>query len=245
MPAWNPDHYEQFVEQRRRPGRDLIARIEHPGPFRIVDLGCGTGRLTEELAARWPEASVTGIDRSSEMLPEHSERVMFELGDIETWEPDAPVDVLFANASLHWLPEHAQLFPRLLGYLTAGGVLAVQMPLSWDQPSHRIMRMVAEGYGIDSLPPPTLEPIAYYDILAAATSTDVWVTTYLHVLEGDNPVYEWVSATGMQRFVKRIDPLRHATFHRSCAERLAAAYPRRSDGTTVYPFIRLFITSRL
>ena len=111
MTRWDPAHYEQFVDQRHQPGRDLMNRIDHPGPDRIVDLGCGTGRLTEELAARWPGSTVTGIDRSPEMLPEPSSRVSYELGDITSWEPSEPVDVIYANASLQWLPDRGNTLP--------------------------------------------------------------------------------------------------------------------------------------
>lgn len=239
---WDPAHYERFQDQRLQPGRDLIARIEHPAPAAIADLGCGTGRLTEELAARWPAASVVGVDRSPEMLPGPSDRVTYELGDIEAWEPPAPLDLIYANASLQWLADHPALFPRLVRMLAPGGVLAVQMPMSWDQPSHRILRSVGADYGVEALPPPTLEPVAYYDVLAPHVDTEqVWVTTYYHELHGDNPVYQWVSATGMQRFLKRIDPGRHDEYRRRCAEEIRAAYPPGDRGTTVFPFTRLFV----
>ena len=243
MVTWDPAHYEQFADQRLRPGLDLVARIDHPDPRSIVDLGCGTGRLTEELAARWPAAAVLGIDRSTEMLPATSARVSYQEADIQTWRPDSPPDLLFANASLQWIDGHERLLPKLMGHLRPGGVLAVQMPLSWDQPSHRILRHVAERYGVSSLPPPTLDPAAYYEVLGSST-TDVWVTTYQHVLEGENPVYAWVSATGMQRFLKRIDSTAHEEYRASCAAELALAYPGRADGTTLFPFTRLFIRSQ-
>ena len=177
------------------------------------------------------------------MLPGTSSRVSYVLGDIESWGPDTAVDIIYANASLHWIPDHMALFPRLMGLLTDGGVLAVQMPLSWDQPSHRIMRETAGEFGVESLPPPTLEEIAYYDVLGHEHA-EVWSTTYLHVLEGDNPVFAWVSATGMQRFLKRIDQAHHEEYRQRCSARIARAYPRRPDGTTIFPFNRLFIYSK-
>lgn len=244
MSTWDPAHYEQFVGPRLQPGRDLINRIEHSRPGRIVDLGCGTGRLTEELAARWPEAVTTGVDRSPEMLPNSSPTVEYRLGDIEAWDPDAPVDIIFANASLHWLPHHERLFPRLATLLADGGMLAVQMPLSWDQPSHRALRSVAAEYGVESLAPPTLEPSDYYDALEATTHTEVWTTTYYHVLSGMNPVYSWVSATGMKRFLNRLEPRVHEEYRRRCAELIGAAYPANARGRTIFPFTRMFVLSR-
>lgn len=244
MPKWDPTHYEQFVEERLQPGRDLIARIEHPGPASIVDLGCGTGRLTGELARRWPAATTVGVDRSPEMLPQPSAGIAYELADIETWTPQASPDIIYANASLQWLGDHDALFPRLAAMLAPGGVVAVQMPLSWDQPSHRILRSVGEAFGVETLPPPTLEPVQYYDVLDSLIECEVWVTTYFHQLSGDNPVYRWVSATGMQRFLKRIDPDNHEAYRRRCAAEMLEAYPPSDRGTTVFPFTRLFILGR-
>ena len=243
--TWDPDHYEEFFAQRHQPGRDLMTRIDLVDPADIVDLGCGTGRLTAELARRWPDASVTGIDRSPEMIAAAARTVVdYEVGDIETWEPPGPVDLVFANASLQWIHDHPRLFPRLVAMLRPGGELAVQMPLSWDQPSHRILRSVGVEFGVEIASPPTLAPGDYHDILVGHAATEVWVTTYHHVLSGVNPVFRWVSATGMQRFLKRIDADRHDDYRDECARQIATAYPPNDRGETVFPFTRLFILAQ-
>ncbi len=246
MTTWDPDHYEEFLAERHQPGLDLMARLDLASPERIVDLGCGTGRLTAELANRWPAASVIGIDRSVEMIAvaAHTE-VGYEVGDIETWEPPEPVDLVFANASLQWIDDHPGLFPRLISMLRPGGELAVQMPLSWDQPSHRILRSVGVEFGVEIDSPPTLDPGAYHDALVGRATTEVWVTTYHHVLTGDNPVFRWVSATGMQRFLKRIDAERHDAYRDECTRQMAVAYPPNERGETVFPFTRLFVLARV
>ncbi|MBT8201689.1 MAG: methyltransferase domain-containing protein [Acidimicrobiia bacterium] len=241
MTAWDPAHYEQFERERAQPGHDLMARIDLTAPHRIVDLGCGTGRLTGLLADRYPTADVLGIDRSSEMLSEAAGRVRYRQADIVEWEPDGPLDLIYANASLQWIPDHPRLFPRLHQMLAAGGVLAVQMPLSWDQPSHRIMRRVGEEFGVDPQAPPTLEPTAYYQLLGEA---EIWVTTYYHRLSGPNPVFRWVSATGMKRFLGQIPYDGHDEFRARCARLIEEAYPAGPDGATVFPFRRLFIIDR-
>jgi trans-aconitate 2-methyltransferase len=243
--TWDPDHYEEFFAQRHQPGRDLIARIDLVDPATIVDLGCGTGRLTAELALRWPDASVTGIDRSAEMIAATARTMIgYQVGDIETWEPPEPVDLVFANASLHWIDDHASLFPRLVSMLRPGGELAVQMPLSWDQPSHRILRSVGVEFGVEIASPPTLDPGDYHEVLLGRAATEVWVTTYHHVLTGDNPVFRWVSATGMQRFLNRIETERHGAYRDECARQMAAAYPPNNRDETVFPFTRLFLLAR-
>jgi trans-aconitate 2-methyltransferase len=245
MTTWDPGHYEEFLAERHQPGRDLIARIELTDPTNVVDLGCGTGRLTAELAARWPAASVIGIDRSAEMIAAAARtEVRSEVGDIESWKQPEPVDLVFANASLQWIDDHPRLFPRLASMLSTGGVLAVQMPLSWDQPSHRILRSVGAEFGVEIPSPPTLDPNEYHDVLVGHATTEVWVTTYHHVLTGHNPVFRWVSATGMKRFLDRIEPARHDAYRAECARQMAAAYPPNERGETVFPFTRLFILAR-
>lgn len=245
MTSWDPVHYEQFALERLQPGLDLIGRIDASQPARVVDLGCGTGQLTASLGERWPEVEVVGLDQSAEMLERAAPGPRYETGDIDNWRPDRPVDVIFANASLMWIPDHQRLFPRLATQLAAGGVLAVQMPLSWDQPSHRIMREVAAGYGVETLPAPTLEPSDYYQVLKGSVArTEIWETTYLHRLEGDNPVFAWVSATGMKRFLNRIDPGNHADYRDECARQIRVAYPPDKGGLTTFPFRRLFVLAQ-
>jgi trans-aconitate 2-methyltransferase len=170
--------------------------------------------------------------------------VTVELGDIETWAPSEPVDVLFANASLHWIADHRRLFPHLVSRLSAGGTLAVQMPLSWDQPSHEILREVGAEYGVTITAPPTLQPNDYHDVLAGRAETEVWVTTYYHLIHGENPVFQWVSSTGIKRFIDRIDSDQHDEYLAECARRMASAYPPGQGGQTVFPFTRLFVLAR-
>lgn len=246
MTSWDPEHYEAFYRERLQPGLDLIHRLPGIDAHSIVDLGCGTGRLTHELASRFPAANTVGIDRSAEMLATAAPGLAsFEIGDIETWKPAKPVDILYANASLQWIPDHHDLFPRLIGEIASSGLLAVQMPLSWDLPSHRAVRSVAADYNIEITEPPTLAPAEYLEVLSPlASEADVWTTTYLHVLPGHNPVFHWVSSTGIKRFLARIDESRHSEFLAQCADEIGRCYPARPDGLTVYPFMRLFILAR-
>ena len=148
---WDPDQYRRFASHRLRPALDLAARLEGLEPRTIYDLGCGTGEITRILAQRWPAARVRGIDSSEAMLDkaraaatDDREGLTFELGDLASWTPAEPADLLFSNAAYHWIPNHRAVFPHLLDALAPGGAIAVQMPMSWDLPSHRAMREVLE-----------------------------------------------------------------------------------------------------
>jgi len=247
--VWDPGLYEKYAGPRLQPGLDLIARIQLREVRRIYDLGCGPGRLTACLAERWPEAHITGIDSSPDMLAKardtHPDLSWVE-GDIAGWSPDAPPDLIFTNAALHWLGDHARLFPRLLGALAKGGALAVQMPRNFDAPSHTLIAdVIREGSWSVDLPMPG-EPVAppesYYEMLARhAADLEIWESVYLQVLEGEDPVLEFVRATALRPALEALAGDERETFLADYGARLRAAYPRRENGVTLFPFRRLFI----
>lgn len=252
---WDPALYGGFAAPRLRPAFDLLARVPLEAPARIADLGCGGGQATRLLAARWPDAEMTGIDSSAEMLAEgrardQAGRIAWVQGDAAAWRPDRPVDLLFSNAALHWLDDHAALFPRLLGQVAPGGVLAVQMPANHAAPTHAgIAETVHAGPWAARLAPllrpaPVAAPEAYYDLLSPmAAQLDIWHSEYLHVLDGDDAVVRWVSATALAPVLQALADGERAEFLADYRARMARAYPRRSDGRTLLPFRRLFIVA--
>jgi trans-aconitate 2-methyltransferase len=253
---WDPGQYLKFADQRLRPALELLDRAAPTAPRTIYDLGCGSGNITRLIAERWPAAAVTGVDNSEEMLAQaaaESGRVRWLNADISAWQPEAPADLIFSNATLHWLDAHSELFPRLLACLAPGGVLAVQMPLSWDAPSHRLMRetLAAGGFGTPELRQAMarnwVEPAeVYYDLLAgAASSLDIWTTEYLQILTGPDPVLEWVKGTGLRPILNGLADDERAHFLARYSAELRQAYPARPDGKTLYPFRRLFIVAGL
>lgn len=256
---WDPGQYEKFSDHRRRPALELLARVPVSSPALVCDLGCGTGDMARTMRERWPGAEVTGIDSSAEML----ERAAAGGGDIrwvrasvEEWQPDATPDLIYSNAALHWVAGHGRHFPRLLSYLRPGGCLAVQMPMSWGEPSHRLMRDTLAGGGAGGRPLGTQalrdlvarkwveDPGYYYDLLSAGSvRLDIWKTEYLQVLDGDDPVFEWVRGTGLRPVLNGLEGDGLTQFVREYKRRLREAYPRRSDGKTLYPFPRLFMVA--
>lgn len=252
--SWSPAQYLKFSDQRFRPAIDLLNRISIEQPRTVCDLGCGTGHLTLELKKRWLEAEVFGVDSSPDMLAKAREvapGVTFIRADAGSWRPDEPVDVIFCNAVLHWLPDHGALFPRLMSLLTPGGVLAVQMPGNHESPSHRLMlqaaaadpwkEMLAKVRGIN----PVHEPAFYHRALArSASDIDAWETEYLHVLSGADPVVEWTKGTALLPYLNALDAQQRDAFLADYRGLVAKAYAPEPDGRTLFPFRRVFVVAR-
>lgn len=253
--AWNPEQYLRFAAPRLRPALDLLARVsfEAPRPRTVVDLGCGTGSVTRLLAERWPAAEVTGIDSSAEMLARaaaETPRVRWVEGPLDRWTSPDGTDLVFTNAALHWIPDHPALVRHLARQVAAGGILAVQMPRNFDAPSHTAITETARtGPWQERLAPlvretPVLSPAEYYGLLEPFGDVDIWETEYLQVLSGADPVKEWTKGTWLRPFLAALDGADARRFEEAYADRVRAAYPPRDDGTTLFPFRRLFIVLR-
>jgi len=253
--TWNPSLYRRFEDERTRPARELLARVELESAALVVDLGCGPGNSTELLVQRFAGATVIGTDTSEAMLETARKRLpecRFELSDASTWQPQNAPDLLFANAVLHWVPAHEQLFPRLFSALAPGGVLAVQMPDNLNEPTHRLMSEVASvgpwalqlGDVARARPPiPSVE--SYYDLLAGqARTVDIWRTTYHHPLGSPADIVDWLRATGLRPFTDPLSETRRSAFLVEYERRIAEAYPARADGKRLLAFPRLFIVAR-
>jgi trans-aconitate 2-methyltransferase len=247
---WDPAQYARYSGQRSRPFFDLVSRIEAEAPKRVVDLGCGTGELTVTLKKRWPEAIVRGIDSSDEMIeraPTDS-GVTFELGDAAGFDATG-TDVIVSNALLQWVPGHDELLATWAGQLNPRGWLAFQVPSNFSAPSHRLMRVLAESpewhsrlHGVLRADP-VLAPSQYLDLLAAHGMTvEAWQTEYLHVLQGENPVLEWVRGTGLRPVLNALSEDATARFCTEYAAMLNEAYPPKPYGT-VFGFLRTFVVA--
>lgn len=256
---WEPGRYYKFADHRLRPALELLARVPLADASLVYDLGCGSGSVTRVIAERFATARVAGIDVSSEMLAgamETQARIEWIQADIASWEPEQAPDLIYANAALHWVDDHVALIPRLFRFLAPGGCLAAQMPLSFSLPSHVLMRETLADGGVHGSPLGdetlaaavarnwVLDPGEYYDLLSSeASSLDVWETEYLQQLEGEDPILEWVEATGLRPILNGLDGADRERFIEVYRERLRAAYPRRAGGDTLYPFRRLFMVA--
>ena len=252
--AWDPDQYQRFRAQRDRAALDLLSRLPEMTPGEIWDLGCGTGEHAAMMKRRWPKAQVHGLDSSGEMLERARalpDDVAWVQGDAAAWRPERPVDLILANASLQWLGDHEALFARIAGHLAPGGVFACQMPMAFETRHHTIMReTAAEGpwagalTGVDTIAP-LMTPEAYYAALAGVCpDIDIWSTTYLQVLDGDDAVLEWMKGTALRPYLTALSGEMRDAFLSALSARLSDAFPRRADGATLMPFPRLFLIAR-
>ena len=255
---WDAGQYLRFGGERARPFFDLIAQIGAASPRYVVDLGCGPGNLTAALAQRWPGAAVVGVDNSPQMIAtaqastaqaaasDNGPNLAFALGDVRDWHPELPPDVLVCNAVLQWVPGHRELLPRWAGLLAPGGWLAFQLPGNFDQPSHVIVEEMARSarwralLADAELNRQAGDPADYVTLLARpGFEVDAWETSYLHILQGENPVLEWTKGTTLRPVLAALDAEQAAAFLGEYGDRVRGAYHRQSFGT-VFPFRRVF-----
>ncbi|GAA0668471.1 hypothetical protein GCM10009535_55470 [Streptomyces thermocarboxydovorans] len=256
-PTWDPAQYLRHAGHRTRPSTELLARIPEPAADapRIADLGCGAGNVTALLAERWPAARITGYDNSPEMLEAaragHAGptpgggHLDFVHADLRTWTPEEPYDLIISSATLQWVPGHADRFADWVAALNPGGTFAFQIPGNFDAPSHALMREIAHRHGIGHVlrhSDAVLAPQDYLARLTAAGCTaDVWETTYIHLLTGEDPVLDWVKGTGLRPVLTALadEPERREAFLEEYRAALRTAYPPGLHGTA-FPFRRLF-----
>jgi trans-aconitate 2-methyltransferase len=248
---WDPDRYLVHADERARPFVDLLARVAAEAPATVVDLGCGPGTLTALLARRWPGADVLGVDSSPEMVERARgvAGIRVEAGDVRTWRPDGPVDVLVANATYQWVPGHLELLPGLVGHVAPGGWFAFQVPGNHDAPSHVLLHGLAADprfarFTQGVARPLSHDPAVYADVLRdLGCEVDAWETTYLHLLAGEDPVFSWISGTGARPTLQALPDDLRETFVAEYQALLREAYPRGPHGTTL-PFRRVFVVAR-
>lgn len=248
--TWSPSIYLQFGDERTRAARDLLAQVPLSSATSIVDVGCGPGNSTALLLQRFPSAHVVGLDSSPAMLAEARPSVsgaQFVEADASAWVPEQKVDLVFANAVYQWIPGHLSQLPRVLEAMTAGSVLAVQMPDNVMEPSHRLMQRVAESGQwadrlVDAARAPLPTPREYYNALEpVASRVDIWHTIYNHVLANHDALVDWVRGTGLRPFIDPLSGDERRAFLSRYRAAIADAYPPASDGRVLLRFPRLFL----
>ncbi|WP_069816148.1 trans-aconitate 2-methyltransferase [Streptomyces sp. TP-A0874] len=264
-PIWDPQQYLRHSRHRTRPFHDLLARVprlpsEDRAP-RIADLGCGPGNVTVLLADRWPTARITGFDNSAEMLEQAAEyagatpgggSIDFRSADLADWTPQERYDLIVTSATLQWVPGHTAFFPAWIDALTPGGTFALQVPSNFSAPTHVLLGELWDSPRWRERLPDRRRQVdvpdsaEYLDRLAdLGCETDVWETTYLQLLQGEEPVFDWVKGTALRPVLTALadDEKAREEFLAEYRERLRKAYPAGQHGT-VLPFRRIFAVGR-
>ena len=260
MMSWDPGRYLHYEDARLRPALDLLARVPVETPAEVVDLGCGAGNVSRHLAARWPQARIEGVDADVAMLAQArasaagDPRFAWTLCDLAAWRPRAAVDVVYSNAALHWLDDHACLFAELFAAVAPGGALAVQMPDNFAAASHRLpFDAAASPRWRDRLArhvrrTPVAALADYRGWLAPpASALDLWATEYLQGLparaDGEHPVVAWMQGTALLPFLGALAGADRGAFVADYAALVEEAYPRRADGSVLFAFRRVFVVA--
>jgi trans-aconitate 2-methyltransferase len=251
--AWDPGQYERFRTEREQPFHDLLGLVLRRPGMRVADLGCGTGANTLMLHRELQSLETLGLDASAAMLARAptAPGLRFERGDIARFAPPAPVDLVFSNAALHWVPDHAALLRRLTAALAPGGQLAVQMPMNDAHPSHQTAFELAKSPAFRSQlggferRAPLLEPERYAAWLhkLGYQRQHVRVQVYGHLLETREQVVEWARGALLTEYQQRLPPPAWEQFLRRYRELLLPQL--EDDRPYFYTYPRLLIWGEL
>jgi trans-aconitate 2-methyltransferase len=245
---WNPGTYGRFRGSRLRPAIDLIRALPDLPEGDVVDLGCGSGAVAEAL--RGLGRTTIGVDASEAMLAGADGKYdRLTQADIADWAPDAPPALIFSNAALQWVADHAALLPRLVASLAPGGTLAVQVPHQNNAPSHRLWRALAEelirlDVGALGLPG-ILLPAEYHHLLLPLGRLSLWETEYYQLLEpceDGHPVRRFTEATYAAPILQALSAPDQTRLIEAYETVIDKAYPMSADGSVLFPFRRLFFT---
>ncbi len=254
MADWNAKQYLRFEKERTQPSIDLINRIGLSNPLNILDVGCGPGNSTSQLAAKYPDAKVIGMDNSPDMINRaksdypHLEFILGDVTDINL-KPES-YDIVFANAVIQWVPDHPVLLKNLFGLVRPGGVLACQMPMNHDEPSHRsIQALINSDKWKDHFDSfrvfYNLTPYEYYDLFSSLTDDfSLWLTTYYHTMKNHQDIVEWLKGTGLRPYLSKLSATDGEKFEHDLVEKYRDGYPVQRNGNVILRFPRFFFILR-
>lgn len=254
MSGWNAEQYAKFIKERTLPSIDLANKINLENPREIIDIGCGPGNSTRVLKDRFPDAHIVGADYSQNMIDKaksQNDGIDFMLFDANNDFPllNKKFDVVFSNACIQWIPNHRELIKNMMGVLNDGGVLAVQTPMNYKEPIHRIISELSTGgKWKNKFDNPrifyNLTQSEYFDLLSEVSSDfSVWETVYCHRMPSHESIMDWYKGTGLRPYLEALSEEDAIEFENDVYEEVVRAYPIQANGEIIFRFPRFFFTA--
>lgn len=255
MTDWNPNLYLKFHNERTQPAVDLANHILIENPKKILDVGCGPGNSTRVLKQRFPLAYILGVDNSPNMIEtacRDFQDMDFKLCDVsrDLTNLDGDFDIVFSNACIQWIPNHATLIRSLMELLRPGGVLAVQIPMNYEEPIHQIIsRVTTSNRWMEHFPEPriffNLIPGEYFDLLSEVSADfSLWMTTYYHQMDSHQDILNWYRSTGLKPYLEQLPPAEIPVFEQEIYSEIIKGYPPQQNGQIIFRFPRFFFLAR-
>lgn len=255
MSDWNSVQYLKFENERTQPAIDLVNRINMDNPKKIIDVGCGPANSTQVLSNKFPKAYVLGVDNSSNMI-ETAERdhpkLDFKICDVgrDASMLDNDFDIVFSNACIQWIPNHNQLLRNMMGLLKSDGILAIQTPMNYNEPIHKIISEVSTSEKWKSeFPNPrvfyNMTQSEYFDLLSEISSEfSMWETIYCHNLKSHEDIMEWYRSTGLRPYLDVLSDYEKKAFEQDVFEQVVKKYPKQKNGNIIFRFPRFFFIAK-
>jgi len=251
MEDWNSGQYLMFENERTQPAIDLINRICLDNPRKIIDIGCGPGNSTKVLAEKFFDAYILGVDNSPNMIETaqaNHPSLDFKICDVgnDLSKLGKGYDIVFSNACIQWIPNHRELLTKLIGLLKVGGILAIQMPMNYEEPIHKIICEISTNKKWKSeFNDPrefyNMKQVEYFDLLSEISSDfSIWETTYYHKLKSHGDIMEWYRGTGLRPYLNALSEDKKKSFEEDVFQRIVEEYPSQKNGDIIFRFPRFF-----
>jgi trans-aconitate 2-methyltransferase len=255
MLDWNSKQYLMFENERTQPAIDLVNRICIDNPRKIIDIGCGPGNSTQVLANRFPDAYIIGVDNSPNMIETAQRNCIsldFKVCDVnkDLLKVGKGYDIVFSNACIQWIPNHRELLKNLIGLLKIDGILAIQIPMNYEEPIHKIICEVSsnEKWKSEFNNPRnfyTLSQGEYFDLLSEiASDFSIWETVYYHKIKSHEDIMEWYRGTGLRPYLNALPEAKKKVFEKDVFHRVVKEYPLQINGDIIFRFPRFFLIAK-
>ncbi len=257
MYRWDPEDYSRASAAQQRMAMELLSGAELRGDERVLDIGCGDGKVTAYIAGLVPRGSVVGVDASEEMIlyaqhvypPQAYPNLAFEVGDASSLDFAEEFDVIVSNSALHWVLDHGPVLDGIKRALKPGGQIFLQMG-GRGNVSHtwEVLRILmaqerwARYFNDFSFPYGFYGPDEYREWLVQAglVPRRVELVTRDMALEGCEGLAAWIRTTWLP-FTQRIPEELRDSFVDELADEYVKIYPPDEEGLVHIDMMRLMV----